>query len=62
MISFISLFKNINAVVSNQKVFFWTAVSVTYVAAVNTDGTTMFLANGVSTFFINGKPTYINSL
>ena len=30
--------------------------------AVNPKGTTMLLVNGVSTFFINGKPTDFNGL
>ena len=45
------------------KVFFRIAASVTapaFVSAVNPNGTKTLLANGVSTFFTNGKPTEIN--
>ena len=36
--------------------------SVTEAAAVNPEGTKTLLANGVSKFFINGKPVVINGL
>ena len=36
------------------------AASVAETAAVNPKGTKMLLVNGVSTFFMNGKPTDIN--
>ena len=38
------------------------AASVAEAGAVNSKGTKMLLANGVNTFFINGKPTDINGL
>ena len=49
MISSISSFKIISAVVPNSKIFFGIAASVG--DAVNPNGTKMLLANGVSTFF-----------
>ena len=42
--------------------FFLIATSVTDAAAVNTNGIKTLLANGVSAFFINGKPAHINCL
>ena len=55
----ISFFEIIN-VVPGLEIFFWIAASVTDAAAVNPNGTKQILANGVSTFFINGKPTFLN--
>ena len=62
MISSISLFEIISAVVPNSKIFFWIAAYFADAAVVNPNGTKTLLANGVSTYFINGKPTDINSL
>ena len=62
MISFISSFEIICAVVPDPRIFFLTAASVADAAAVNLNGTKTLLANGVSTFFINGKPAVINGL
>ena len=59
MISFNSSFANINVVVPDWKAFFWIAASVADVTAVNPKGTKMLLANGLSTFPINGKPSFI---
>ena len=44
------------------KMFFWIAASAVEAAAVNPKGTKTLLANGVCTFFINGKPAVINGL
>ena len=38
------------------------ATSVVYAVVINPNGTKKFLASGVSTFFINGKPIVINCL
>ena len=59
MISFNSSFANINVVVPDWKTFFWIEASVADVTAVNPKGTKMLLANGLSTFPINGKPSFI---
>ena len=44
----------------DPKVLFWIAASVAEAAAVNPIDTKMLLANGVSTFFINGKAVVID--
>ena len=65
VISSIYSFEIINAVAPDPKSFFWIAVGVTAAAAaaaVNTNGIKTLLANGVSTFFVNGKPAVINDL
>ena len=62
MISFISLFEIIGAVVTDWKVSFWTAASVSDADAINLNGINTLLANGKSTFFINEKATDINDL
>ena len=38
--------------------FFWIAESVAEVAAVNTNGTKILFADGLSIFFIKGKPVF----
>ena len=38
------------------------ATSVVYAVVINPNGTKKFLASGVSTFFINAKPTVMNGL
>ena len=40
--------------------FFWIAAFVANIAVDKPNGIKTLLANGVSTFFINGKPTVIN--
>ena len=45
---------------SDQKIYFWIAASVAAVAAVNPNGIKIFLANGLSTFFIKDKPVFSN--
>ena len=62
IISSISLFAIINAIVPDPWIFFWIAASVADAAAVNNNRIKTFLANGGSTFFINGKPAVINGL
>ena len=65
MISFRSSFKNTDGVIGesksegrhNPKIYFWIAAYVAEAGAVNPKGTKMFLANSVSTLFINGKLT-----
>ena len=42
--------------------FFWIAASDADIAADNPNDNKIFLANGVSTLFINGKPAVINGL
>ena len=41
---------------------FWIVASVADIAADNPNGSKTFLANGISTLFINGKPAVINVL
>ena len=53
MISSISSFKNISAVLPNPKVKFGIAASFCNAAAVNSNGTKTLLGNGVSKFFIS---------
>ena len=62
MISFLSLFEIISAVVRDPKMLFSIAASVADATAVSANVTKMFLSNGVSTLFITGKPTDINGL
>ena len=49
-------------IVPNPKILFWIAASVIDAPAVNPNGLKTFLANGVSTFYINAKPAVINGL
>ena len=62
MISFISSFKIISAVIPHLKTFLWIAVSVANAAAVNPNNTKTILGNGVSILFVNPKPSDINGL
>ena len=50
MVSFISSFEIINAVVADSKIFFWIVVSVADAAGVNTEGTETPYDAGVSIF------------
>ena len=45
-----------------SKIYFWIATSVADIPAVNPNAYKTFLANGVSTFLINGKPAVIDGL
>ena len=56
---FISLFAIISVVALHPKIFLWIYASYAEVVAVKPRGISTFLANGVSSFFIN--PTFINS-
>ena len=49
-------------IVPNPKILFWIAASVIDAPGVNPNGLKTFLANGVSTFYINAKPAVINDL
>ena len=60
MISFIFSFEIIIIFISDLRLFFWIAASVVYAAAVNPNDTKTFLGNGLSSFLINGKATFIN--
>ena len=62
MISYISLFEIISAVMPDPKIFFWIDASVADAVVVNSKDTKTLLPNGVSTLFINGKPAVINGL
>ena len=62
MVSSISSSKIMNAVALDPKIFFWIAASVSDAAVVNLNSIKTVLANGVSTFFIYGKPAAINGL
>ena len=44
----------------NPKIFFWIVGFVAAAAAVNRDGIKTLLVSGLSTFFIKGKPVFIN--
>ena len=50
------------SVAPDPKFFLKKVASVPNAAAVNPNGIKMFLANGVSTLFINDKPADINDL
>ena len=54
IISSISSFEVINDIVPDPKIFFRIAASVAHAAAVNPNGIKTLLADGVSTFLING--------
>ena len=60
MISFISLFDITTVVMPDPYIFFWIATSVADAGAVRRNGIKALLANGLSIFFINGKPVFIN--
>ena len=57
MISFISSFKTTNVTVPESKLLFQISVSVT--VAVNRNGISTPLANGVSTFFNKSKSSFL---
>ena len=59
-ISSISSFEIISVLMPDPKIFFWIAASVTDTAAFNPNGTKMLLADGLSAFFIQGKPVFSN--
>ena len=48
--------------IKRKKKFLWIATSGADVPADNPNGNKTFLVNGISTFFINGKPAVINGL
>ena len=58
IISFISSFEIINIVILIPGIFYVFLVSATDAAAVNPNRIKMHLANGLSTFFIKGKPVF----
>ena len=60
MISFISLFEIINAVVRDPNIFLWIAVSVTDAAAFNPNEIKTLLVTGLSTFPIKCNPVFSN--
>ena len=61
MISNISSLEIANVVIPYQKCFFWITSSVAATAAaVNCNGIKTLSANGLSTFFIKGKPVFSN--
>ena len=60
IISFISSFHVINVVIPKSNIFFWIAAFVADAAAVNINDIKTLLANGLSTFFIKGKPVFSN--
>ena len=62
MISSISSVEIINAVMPYPTIFFFIDASLTDTATVNANETKMLLANGMSAFFINSKPTKVNGL
>ena len=56
IVSYISSFEIINVVIPDPKTYFWIAASVADAAVVNPNCIKTLLANGLSTFFIKGKP------
>ena len=46
----------------DHKNFIWISASAVDAASVNSNSIKTLLANDVSTFFINGKPTFVNGL
>ena len=60
MISFISSLEIINVVIPDPNIFLGIAASVADAAAVNHNGTKMFLANGLSTFPISSNAVFSN--
>ena len=60
MISTIFSIEIINAVIPDQKVYFWIGAFVADAAAVNVNSTNALLANGLSTIFIKDKPVFSN--
>ena len=60
MISSISSFKNIKVVVPETRIFLRIPASAVDNAVVNLNGIKTLLANGVITFFTNGKSTLVN--
>ena len=56
MISFISSFEIINAVIPDQSITSWVVASVAVAAAANSNGIKTLLARSLSTFFINENP------
>ena len=62
MVSFISSFEIISEVVPDPKLSSWMASFVAEATVINPKGTKVLVANGVSTFFINGKSAVIHSL
>ena len=55
IISPISSFENINVVMIGQKVFLWIDAFIADAVVVNPSGNKTLLANGLSTFLINGE-------
>ena len=60
VISLISSFEIINVVTIDPNIFLCIAASVADAAVVNPNGIKTLLANGLSTFFIKGKPVLRN--
>ena len=60
MISFISSFQICNFVIPDLKTYLWIVRSVPDTASGNPNGIKTLLANGLSTFFIKGKPFFSN--
>ena len=60
VISSTSSFEIINVVIPDLKAFFWIAASLADAGSVNPDGFKTLLANGLSTFYIKGKPFFSN--
>ena len=58
--SFISSFEIIKVVVPDPNIFLCIPTSAADAAAVNAKGIKTLLANGLITFFINGKPVFSN--
>ena len=58
--SSISSFNIISAVVPDPKIFLCIPASAADAAAVNPNGIKTLLANGLTTFFINGNPVFSN--
>ena len=58
--SFISLFEINKVVVPDPNIFLRIPASAADAAAINPKGIKILLANGLTTFFINGNPVFSN--
>ena len=56
-----SLFVNNNVVITHPNIFFYVAVTAADSDAFNPNGIRTLLGHGVSKFFINDEPTFINA-
>ena len=60
MIYSISSFEIFSVVIPGPYILFWIAASISDVVVFNSNGNKTLLINSVSTFFINGRPNFVN--